>query len=360
MAVQATMKGSSKPRVRSDAQLARKRSIDRMHNQAKRARTKSQLENIQANTIQIQDDVRRLMDEMHALRITLDTIPRFGMPGTRPSWSPSNCSRAMQDCSAGFNASPWSISAPAVQVRCKHGTACPVQHPIPVTSQKDESGWQYTGYVPVVCRCDLPHETECECLELSTFSILLHSHQNLSNGNCHVKDLPRNASIANMLLLSDEGNPLAVLLNSVFKSVPSIELHTMVASYFLMYRYLRWRAYPDAESYAEIPLWARPTMTQTSKPHPVCIDYIPWPPLRDHVLKHSGQDPRHTVNLYVSHVRFRWPKERSFLSRNGGEVKLSDEFISAISEYENWRVSREWAKMFPELVHLVNVEEADA
>lgn len=196
---------------------------------------------------QIRESMQGLVEEVHALQASLREIKTAS---NSPEIPLSIGNGIYQNAPGMSNGADDTGQQAAMQIRCHHGNACPVRQSSialdytaePSFDTDSNPTWPHAGYVPVVCRCGVKHETECECLELSTFTMLLHSHQNLSNDSSRVKDLPRNASMANMLLLSDEGNPIAVLLNSVFKSAPSMKLPTMVASYFLMYRYLRVRS----------------------------------------------------------------------------------------------------------------------
>src|SRR5690349_8605932 len=57
----------TQPRFRSEAQLARKRSLDRAHHHAKRIRSKTQLDAVQQDISEIRESVRFLADEMYRL-----------------------------------------------------------------------------------------------------------------------------------------------------------------------------------------------------------------------------------------------------------------------------------------------------
>jgi hypothetical protein len=85
----------------------------------------------------------------------------------------------------------------------------------------------------------LPADHEADCFELATYTLLLRAHRGLSRGEDIVKSLPRNPSIANVLLFQDD-NPIAATLNSVFKKGPSMaNLPITVASYLVMFLFLR-------------------------------------------------------------------------------------------------------------------------
>lgn len=53
-----------------------------------------------------------------------------------------------------------------------------------------------------------------------------------------------------------------------------------------------WRLRPDTETYAKLAPWYRPTQTQLSVPHPIVIDWVPFPSLRDRLIFLHSCNPR--------------------------------------------------------------------
>ncbi|KIW01379.1 uncharacterized protein PV09_07147 [Verruconis gallopava] len=375
-----TTEKRSKPRVRSDAQLARKRSIDRVHHQAKRVREKNQLDNIEDGTSQIQQTIQKLAEEIHQLNLVIrggSGSPSVYNPSSQPPSlagadnyttpsefesveDPLGDAGPLSDASYRYSMVPNSC--------CIDGVPCPVHQPAqslqPVMStgmystQDAMADWARADYVSVACRCGIHHQTESDCFELATYSFLLRSHKGLSRGDEGVRALPRWPSIVNMLLFHDD-NPISATLNSVFKRNHIMHnLPTTVAAYLMMFLFLRWRAHPDTAAYQSLPPWLLPTTVQTSIPHPLSIDFMPWPAIRDHLTQNQGKDPRQTVKLYMEHVRFNWPESRTFLARNvKNEVVLDAEFVAATYKLENWSLSKAWAEEFPLLTHLVKPQD---
>lgn len=121
--------------------------------------------------------------------------------------------------------------------------------------------------------------------------------------------------------------------------------------------FFKWRLHPGSESFNDMPPWIYASEIQKSIPHPVCIDFLPWPGLRDYLTTHQNQDIRHSVSLYVRSIRFRWPEDKPFYTTTArGEILLNAEFEAEMFKYENWMLSREWAAMFPHLTQYVNIE----
>ena len=233
---------------------------------------------------------------------------------------------------------------------------------------------EHQNRVLVDCRCGVEHKSPTECLEYSTFLILLRTHENLSRSIYSTPPrLPRNPSLLSLFRHSYTSNPVIHILGSIFNRIHPVNVFTMFGIFVGMYRFLRvcrppcslfptnslkWRLYPHGQSHGDIPAWLRPTHIQKSIPHPVSIDFLPWPGLRDYLTTHQNEDPRHSVNLYIRSVRFRWPENRTFYSTTPrGEISLNLDFVQELNKYENWMLSVEWARMFPHLAQYVNVEE---
>ncbi|OQV01439.1 hypothetical protein CLAIMM_06801 [Cladophialophora immunda] len=53
-----------------------------------------------------------------------------------------------------------------------------------------------------------------------------------------------------------------------------------------------WHLNPDPQIYSKIDPWYRATQIQLSVPHPVVIDWVPFPPLRDRLIIFHSSNPR--------------------------------------------------------------------
>jgi hypothetical protein len=93
------------------------------------------------------------------------------------------------------------------------------------------------------CQCAVPHTTEIEgCFEYSTFSILSKVHLALLEDFKSAQLIPRNPSLANLLLLDIHSNPVVYVLGSTFKRQSPTMLAYSMAAYFIMYQLLRIRS----------------------------------------------------------------------------------------------------------------------
>ncbi|KAL4948530.1 hypothetical protein BDW69DRAFT_91041 [Aspergillus filifer] len=393
--------GVQKKRRRTEAQLARKRQADRINHKAKREQQKRQMESLEIQVSNLQSAVQSLTDQVRVLNERLRDQSRyfsscFGLDQSPTSDSPgpgiaagagaagsgggggsSNGAGVETGMGLGMGLGsgmsvPPALSASLAQAQAQAAAQArplpnaqdmlllpadklPMLVPAPALGEPDNN-------VPVDCRCGVDHRSYYECLEYSTFSILLRAHQGLNKSISNSTRLPRTPSLVHVFRPTSTDNPVIQILGLVFSQVRPANVRTLFACYVVMYRFLRWRLCPDPETQSDVPPWLYPTEIQKTIPHPVCIDFLPWPNLRDKLI-HSAQpyqDPRHSVIMYMRSIHFRWPEDQEFIyTTESGELMPTEAFERGLYEYENWRVSQEWAGMFPKLRKYVNVGVGD-
>lgn len=202
----------------------------------------------------------------------------------------------------------------------------------------------------VECRCGVEHTDRTDCLELKSFMILYQAHIALSQDPNFAISIPRNPSLANLMLHSITDNPLTMIMGSTLRQFEVQNTETLFGLYFLCYRLLRWRLYPNPESFNDVPDLIRPSRIQNSILHPVSIDYMPWPRLRDFLCLNQNRDSRHSVDLYIRSIQLRWPADKQLLCRSPvGDIQLNPEFESIISDIRYWHLGPPWRDAFPSL-----------
>ncbi|KAL2827800.1 hypothetical protein BDW59DRAFT_54739 [Aspergillus cavernicola] len=337
--------GAQKKRRRTEAQLARKRQADRINHKAKREQQKRQMENLETQVNSLQEAVQSLTEQVRVLNDRLRDQTRYFPCFDLETPSP---------VPAGNSSTSLSLPRPipsAQDMLLLSADKLPMLLPVPALGEPDNN-------VPVDCRCGVDHQSYFECLEYSTFSILLRAHQGLNNSITNSTRLPRTPSLIHVFRPTSTDNPVIQILGLVFGQVRPANVRTLFACYVVMYRFLRWRLCPDEETQRDVPTWLYPTEIQRTIPHPVCIDFLPWPGLRDRLIHNVKQiqDPRHSVIMYMRSVHFQWPEDQDFIyTTENGELMPTQHFETGLYAYENWQVSREWASMFPKLEKYVNV-----
>lgn len=89
--------------------------------------------------------------------------------------------------------------------------------------------------------------------------------------------------------------------------------------------------------------------------HPLCIDYIPWPALRNFLCANQNRDSRHSVALYIRSLRLKWPSEKALFLTDlvYGGVVLNPDFIGFGLDIQNWDLGPPWADEFPQLTKFI-------
>ena len=114
--------------------------------------------------------------------------------------------------------------------------------------------------------------------------------------------------------------------------------------------------YPDARSMDDVAPWFLPSEVQKSVPHPVVIDLLPWPQLRNYLCLNQNRDQRHSVLIYFSSVRLAWPPDQSIIipSRDG-QFTFNPELETIAGNLESWYMTGPWLQAFPHLVKYLAV-----
>lgn len=113
--------------------------------------------------------------------------------------------------------------------------------------------------------------------------------------------------------------------------------------------------YPNQEWYNDVPELIKPTKIQDSVLHPVCIDFLPWPALRDYICQNQNTDSRQSVDLYLTCMQLLWPQDKELLCRNAdGVVGLHPDFEATVCDVKCWQLTPEWMENFPKLAAFVS------
>lgn len=220
--------GAQKKRRRTEAQLARKRQADRINHKAKREQQKRQMESLETQVTNLQEAVQSLTDQVRVLNERLrDQTRYFSCFDIGETPSPV----------AAAGGSSASLSQPrplpnAHDMLLLPADKLPMLVPTPAMGEPDNN-------VPVDCRCGVDHRSYYECLEYSTFSILLRAHQGLNKSISNSTRLPRTPSLVHVFRPTSTDNPVIQILGLVFSQVRPANVRTLFACYVVMYRFLR-------------------------------------------------------------------------------------------------------------------------
>ena len=109
---------------------------------------------------------------------------------------------------------------------------------------------------------------------------------------------------------------------------------------------------------ADVPIWLQPTEVQESVPHPVMIDFIPWPRLRNYFCLNQNQDSRHNVALFVSSLRLKWPDTEQLICKlPDGQMGLNNKLEVVPGNLSSWQMVSPWLEVFPNLAEYVSTAD---
>ncbi|KAH7133069.1 hypothetical protein B0J13DRAFT_92879 [Dactylonectria estremocensis] len=364
---------SRRKRVRTEAQLNQKRQADRLKHKENREEHKLRMERMEG-------DIAQIFKNLDEISAQLRAIPQLGagFVASQQRWlQVLIANMGLGGASAALGGAPaasavpgealdlgFLVRNPAIPMQWSPGSlarnASPrplhpdIEQPLPApetTLLPDV----LPSPPPVKCWCGVEHFSQSNCLEYRSFTILYETHAAFPHDPHQARSLPRNPSLPNLSLHSHGDNVVTCFLTSFLKGFTMTSVETLFGVYFFAYRLMRWRLYPDPITLQHVPSWLLPTEVQDTCPHPVSIDYIPWPDLRDFLCTHQVLESRHSVKLYLESLQLRWPVGCPLLAVNSeGLVDVSPEFETAVFDLRNWSLSPGWADMFPRLVSLVH------
>ena len=123
-----------------------------------------------------------------------------------------------------------------------------------------------------------------------------------------------------------------------------------------MYLIMRWQIHPSQETYDDLPEWVTPRPSQLFTPHPAWIDHLPWPRMRDKMVRIYPSIPFDEFFIpYTTTVSLNWPYERSHevllrMTPGSPELCLNPEFERYLRDLGNWSLGPAFLKAHPSLV----------
>ncbi|KAK4930620.1 hypothetical protein LTR28_011638 [Elasticomyces elasticus] len=139
----------------------------------------------------------------------------------------------------------------------------------------------------------------------------------------------------------------AACMAYTWRSVPCVEQLFMMRNAFLI---MRWQICPTAETYAKLPDWSKPTPSQLFIPHPIWVDYLVFPGLRDICLSELALlDSIEWLAAFDASFSCNWPNSVEacmYVDGGTGSMHLNSMFEQHINQVENLTVGPEIAQFF--------------
>ncbi|KAJ5798941.1 uncharacterized protein N7503_006446 [Penicillium pulvis] len=160
---------------------------------------------------------------------------------------------------------------------------------------------------------------------------------------------------------SANSHPVSKVFTDILRTFPDISsLPEQVAVLFTMFLLMRWQIYPTQENYDRLPEWLTPRPTQLFTPHPVWIDYIPWPRMRDRLATSHRDYP--FENWFIPFTRgmsLNWPYEATDCLLSAGdsdELLINPVFERHMRNLNNWTLGTLFAETYPGLVDTTSIK----
>ncbi|MCJ1447314.1 MAG: hypothetical protein MMC23_007825 [Stictis urceolatum] len=137
-----------------------------------------------------------------------------------------------------------------------------------------------------------------------------------------------------------------------------------IATYYGMFLTMRWHVCPTRANYERLPGWLRPTSWQILTPHPIWIDHLPWPEMREELVRQYQRYP--FENFFVPFTKtmsVNWPFEDAdvFLPQERAEdgLVMNPRFEAHMRELKNWSLGTQFSQTFPLLSTGVRIVDHD-
>lgn len=156
-------------------------------------------------------------------------------------------------------------------------------------------------------------------------------------------------------------HPLSQVFTDILSKFPDIcGLPEQVAVLYVMFLIMRWSIYPTQENYDRLPEWVTPRPSQLFTPHPVWIDYLPFPRMRDKLVANWQSYPFENWFIpYTTTLSLNWPYEPTDVLLKTSEAEdlmINPVFERHLRDLKNWSLGPQFAKAHPALADTVRIK----
>jgi len=155
---------------------------------------------------------------------------------------------------------------------------------------------------------------------------------------------------------SIHSHPLSKVFTDILATFPGLStLPEQVATLYIMFLIMRWQISPTQENYDRLPDWVTPRPSQLFTPHPPWIDHVPWPKMRDRLVRDHKTHDYLLENFFIpftTTLSLNWPYEDTdtLLSAvDSDELTINPVFERHLRRLENWTLGVAFADAFPGL-----------
>lgn len=152
-----------------------------------------------------------------------------------------------------------------------------------------------------------------------------------------------------------KAHPLSKVFTDILGTFPDLStLPEKVAVLYIMFLIMRWQIAPTQENYDRLPDWVTPRPSQLFTPHPPWIDHLPFPKMRDKLVR--DYNPREYLfdNFFIpftTTLSLNWPYEPTdtLLTAENDELVINPVFERHLRRNDNWSLGPNFHAAFPGL-----------
>lgn len=155
---------------------------------------------------------------------------------------------------------------------------------------------------------------------------------------------------------SVNSHPLSKVFTDILGTFPDLStLPERIAVLYIMFLIMRWQVSPTQENYDRLPDWATPRPSQLFTPHPAWIDHLPFPRMRDKLVRDYNPQEYLFDNFFIpftTTLSLNWPYEPTdtlLSSTDCDELMINPVFERHLRRIENWSLGPAFGKAFPSL-----------
>ena len=120
-----------------------------------------------------------------------------------------------------------------------------------------------------------------------------------------------------------------------------------------MYTLMRWQIWPTQDTYDRVPEWITPRPAQLFTPHPAWVDHLPWPKMRDKLVRIYPSVPLEDFFIpYTTTFSVNWPHDPQDVlikDPNTQDLSINPTFEKHLGDLGNWSLGAAFAKTYPNL-----------
>lgn len=177
---------------------------------------------------------------------------------------------------------------------------------------------------------------------------------------------PAYPSVSSLLNPAHKSHPLSKVFTDILATFPDLStLPEKVAELYIMFLLMRWQIHPTQENYDRLPEWMTPRPSQLFTSHPAWIDHLPWPRMRDKLVREYNAEEYLFDNFFIpftTTVSVNWPYEPTdalLSDGEGDELMINPVFERHLRRLDNWSLGPAFEKAFPNLQETFRLKEDD-